>query len=155
MFRGRVVGLYVTHEAGAPMQARDEVEAVTGVGLVGDRYARPRDVTLIEREAIAGVVAEYDVELAEAETRRNIVVEGVPLNHLVGQTFRVGEVVLRGDEMAEPCTYLEGLTRPGVRAPLVHRGGLRAEVMSGGTIRIGDPVDAADAAVRADEVDPD
>ena len=71
--------------------------------------------------------------------------EGVPLNHLVGRTFRVGGVVLRGFKLAEPCTYLEGLTRPGVRRALVHRAGLRAEILEGGTISVGDAVEAVEA----------
>ena len=134
------------------MEHRDEIEAIAGAGLAGDRYASrsgtysdtgrgPRDVTLIEREAVNGARREYDVELEERETRRNLVTEGVPLNHLVGQTFRVGTVRMRGIKLAEPCAYLERLTREGVRAPLVHRGGLRAEVLGDGIIRLDDLVE--------------
>jgi MOSC domain-containing protein YiiM len=156
MFRGLVVATYTTHETGAPMQARDDVEAIAGVGLDGDRYAigggkytngaadGKRALTLIEREAVAAAGREYDVEIGEHETRRNVVTEGVPLNHLVGRTFRVGDVTLRGLKLAEPCAYLEGLTRPGVRRALVHRGGLRAEIVDGGTLRVGDPVEVAE-----------
>jgi len=155
MFEGRLVGIYTTEQAGGPMRSRREVRAVAGVGLEGDRYAaqagkfshtpgRGREVTLVEREAIAGAGAEYDLELGEHETRRNLVVEGVPLNHLVGRTFRVGEVVLRGVRLNEPCVHLEKLTRTGVRKALVHRGGLRADIVAGGTLRLGDPVIAAD-----------
>jgi MOSC domain-containing protein YiiM len=159
MFRGRVVAIYTAPEAGAPMKARDTVEAIAGVGLDGDRYATgagkygdagrdgkggdgTRAVTLIEREAVAAAGLEYDVEIGEHETRRNVVTEGVPLNHLVGRTFRVGDVTLRGLRLAEPCAYLEGLTRTGVRRALVHRAGLRAEILEGGTLRVGDPVTA-------------
>jgi MOSC domain-containing protein YiiM len=104
----------------------------------------PRDVTLIEREAVdaanAGLRAD-GIEIAEAETRRNLVTTGVPLNHLVGHTFRVGALLLRGVKLAEPCAYLEQLLgRPGVREALVHRGGLRCEVVEGGEVRVGDPV---------------
>jgi MOSC domain-containing protein YiiM len=155
MFRGQVVAIYTAPEQGAPMESRDDVRAVTGVGLDGDRYATgagkytgkaddgKRAVTLIEREAVAAAGREYDVEIGEHETRRNVVTEGVPLNHLVGQTFRVGDVTLRGLRLAEPCAYLEGLTRPGVRRALVHRAGLRAEIVEGGTLRVGDPVEVA------------
>jgi MOSC domain-containing protein YiiM len=156
MFRGQVVAIYTAPETGAPMQSRDDVSAVAGVGLDGDRYATGagkyadkvddgrRAVTLIEREAVAAAGREYDVEIGEHETRRNVVTEGVPLNHLVGRTFRVGDVTLRGLRLAEPCAYLEGLTRPGVRRALVHRAGLRAEILEGGTLRVGDPVEVAD-----------
>jgi MOSC domain-containing protein YiiM len=155
MFRGQVVAIYTAPEKGAPMQSRDDVSAVAGVGLDGDRYATgagkftdpvddgKRAVTLIEREAVAAAGREYEIEIGEHETRRNVVTEGVPLNHLVGRTFRVGDVVLRGLRLAEPCAYLEGLTRPGVRRALVHRAGLRAEIVEGGTLRVGDTVEAA------------
>jgi MOSC domain-containing protein YiiM len=153
MFRGRVVGIYTAPEQGAPMESRDDVQAVAGVGLDGDRYASgdgkytrsgddgKRAVTLIEREAVDAARREYDIELQEHEARRNVITEGVPLNYLVGRTFRVGDVVLRGFKLAEPCAYLEGQTRPGVRRALVHRAGLRAEIVEGGVIRVGDPVE--------------
>ncbi len=133
------------------METREEADAIAAAGLEGDRYANrtgtysdtdrgPRDVTLIEREAVDGARTEYGVQLDERETRRNLVTEGVPLNHLVGRTFRVGTVRMRGIKLAEPCAYLERLTRDGVRVTLVHRGGLRAEVLDGGTIRVDDTV---------------
>lgn len=154
MFRGEVVALYVAPSAGAPMEARQEVAAIAGQGLAGDRYGdaagtysgthvpdAQRAVTLIEREA---VTAAHDdlCPIEEHETRRNVVTVGVPLNHLVGRTFRVGSVRLRGTNLAEPCAYLEGLTHPRARAALVHRGGLRAEILEGGPIRVGDIVES-------------
>jgi len=153
MFTGRLVAIFTTAEAGKPLTATTEVRAIEGVGLEGDRYAletgkysdRPgphRQVTFVEREVIASVNTECGVELAEDETRRNLVTEGVPLLHLIGHTFRVGDVVFRGIKSAPPCAYLEELTRPGVRAALVNRGGLRAEIVSGGVLRIGDEITA-------------
>jgi MOSC domain-containing protein YiiM len=150
-FFGRVVAIYVAPGEGAPMEARDAAQAIAGKGLEGDRYAieagkysgtkvGKRAVTLIEREAIDGARAEYDLELAEQETRRNLITEGVPVNHLVGKEFTVGGVRMRGYDLAEPCVYLEGLTRPGVRAALIHRGGLRAEILDDGPIRVGDSI---------------
>jgi MOSC domain-containing protein YiiM len=153
MFRGQVVAIYTAPAQGAPMESRDDVEAVAGVGLDGDRYAAgagkytaatddgKRALTLIEREAVAAASREYEVEIGEHETRRNVVTEGVPLNHLVGRTVRIGDVTVRGLRLAEPCAYLEGLTRPGIRRALVHRAGLRAEILDGGVIRVGDPIE--------------
>ena len=158
MFEGSVVGIYIAAASGVPMQAHDEVEAVAGAGLVGDRYATAagtysgrrlddahRAVTLIESEAIRAARAEGRLELDAAETRRNLVTAGVPLNHLVDQEFEVGGVRLRGVDLSEPCAYLERATRPGVRAALIHRGGLRAEILAGGWIRVGDRVRAGGA----------
>jgi MOSC domain-containing protein YiiM len=161
MFRGQVVAIYTAPVKGAPMERHDEVRAVAGVGLEGDRYASgdgmytrsgddgKRALTLIEREAVDAARREYDIELDEHEARRNVVTEGVPLNHLVGRTFRIGDVVLRGLKLAEPCAYLEGLTRPGVRRALVHRAGLRAEIVEGGILRVGDAVEGQADAERA------
>ena len=155
VFEGRVAAIFVTPAAGQPMEARTAVTAHAAVGIEGDRYASrtgsyskdtrmPRDVTLIEREAVDAVNADLrasGVEIAEAETRRNLVTTGVPLNHLVGREFRVGALVLRGVKLAEPCAYLEQLLgKPGLREAFVHRGGLRCEVVEGGEVRVGDPV---------------
>jgi MOSC domain-containing protein YiiM len=153
MFTGRLVAIFTTTEAAKPMTAAAELRAIEGVGLEGDRYSteagtysdRPgphRQVTFVEREVIASVNDEAGIELGEHETRRNLVTEGVPLHHLIGHTFRVGDVVFRGIKSCPPCAYLEELTRPGVRAALVNRGGLRAEIVSGGTLRIGDEITA-------------
>jgi MOSC domain-containing protein YiiM len=151
VFEGSVVGIFVAPAAGAPMETRAEVEAIAGTGLVGDRYANAvgtysahrisddlRAVTLIEREAVAAVHSETGLALEEAETRRNLVTVGVPLNHLVNQEFQVGPVRLLGVNLSEPCAYLERVVREGLRPALIHRGGLRAEVLEGGPIRLGD-----------------
>src|SRR5207237_7468660 len=82
----------------------------------------------------------YPVNLAAALFRRNFVTRAVPLNHLVGQEFQVGDAILRGTRLCEPCSHMEKLTRKGVMRGLIHRGGLRAEIVSGGTIRAGDTV---------------
>jgi MOSC domain-containing protein YiiM len=150
---GRLVAIFVAPAGGAPMEARDRVAAIAGVGLRGDRYATAtgtyssagrdaRDVTLIEREAVDAVRTEGDgIDVHEGETRRNLVTEGVALNHLVGHEFRIGAVRMRGLRLAEPCAYLEQLTgHDGVRAAFVHRGGLRAEILDDGELRVGDGI---------------
>jgi MOSC domain-containing protein YiiM len=150
---GRVVALYVAPAAGAPMEARARVDARAGAGLRDDRYATgsgtysgfgrgPRDVTLIEREAIEAVRTEQGgIDVREDETRRNIVTQDVALNHLVGREFRVGAVRMRGVRLSEPCAYLEQLTGlAGVREAFVHRGGLRAEILDDGEVCVGDEI---------------
>lgn len=151
MWKGAVMSLHIAEAGKAPMQSVREVRAVPGKGLAGDRYFhrtgtysnRPglgRDVTLVEMEAIEALKRDCEVEISPEQSRRNIVTLGVPLNHLVGQEFRVGEVTLRGVRLCEPCSHLEGLTREGVRSGLVHRGGLRADIIGGGAIRVGDEI---------------
>ena len=146
-----VVSIYIAPAARAPMTAVERARAVPGKGLTGDRYfsqsgtfsnkpGPDREVTLIEIEAIEALKRDYKIELSPGDSRRNIITRGVPLNHLAGREFRVGGVKLRGLRLCEPCSHLEGLTRSGVLRGLVHRGGLRAEILSEGLIRVGDAV---------------
>lgn len=126
--------------------AVSEVVAVEGLGLEGDRYFHlpkkppPKQVTLIESEALEAIRRDYRIEVTGLRSRRNILTEGVPLNHLVDREFLVGEARLRGIKLCEPCGTLERLTVPGVQQALTHRGGLRAEILVTGRIRAGDPV---------------
>lgn len=151
MFQGEVLSIHIAPKAGVPMEARPYAQAIAGRGLEGDRYfdgagywsnnsAVDREITLIEIEAIEALAREKQIEIAPGVARRNLVTRGVPLNHLVGQEFQVGVVRFYGTRLCEPCQYLEGLTTKGVLAGLIHRGGLRAKIISGGTIRIGDLV---------------
>lgn len=162
---GQVEAIHVAPEAAAEMEPRDSAEAVAGKGLRGDRYYEgtgtysqsSRDVTrelsLIEAEALDGVERDYGIPVGADEHRRNLTTRGIGLNRLVGMRFRVGEVVCEGVELCEPCSYLERhLEREGVHDALVHRGGIRARIVDGGTIEPGDDVtvvedvDASDAA---------
>ncbi len=146
-----VVSIHVTPAGSAPMAAVKEARAVPGKGLEGDRYLKQtgtysnkpgpaRELTLIEFEALDALKRDYGIELDPGNARRNLVTRGVALNHLVGLEFRVGPVTLRGIRLCEPCSHLEELTRVGVREGLVHRGGLRAQILTEGTIRVGDRI---------------
>ncbi len=157
MFEGNVVSLYIGPAAKQPMVAVDEVRAVAGRGLDGDRYFNlqgsfskdeptpKQEVTLIESEAIESAAREASLELDAADTRRNIVTRGVPLNHLVDEDFEIGEVRLRGIKLAEPCSHLVRVSDKTLLKPLVHRGGLRAQILNDGVIRAGDAVRPAGA----------
>jgi MOSC domain-containing protein YiiM len=147
MFQGKLLEIYVGAVKGGPMQSVASVGAAAGKGLAGDRYGQlapatkpMQEVTLIESEAIAAAVAEEGLAIAANICRRNLVTRDVPLNHLVGRSFRVGSVVLRGIELCEPCGHLEKMTVSGIRGALLHRGGLRAQVVEGGTINAGDDI---------------
>lgn len=145
--------IHLAAQPTAPMTAAAEARLIEGVGIDGDRYAtktgsysaRPgsgREVTLIELEAIRALEREDGITLDPGAARRNIVTEGVPLNHLVGREFAVGEVVLRGTRLCEPCGHLQRLVGiDGLATKLLHRAGLRTEVVAGGTIRPGDRVE--------------
>jgi MOSC domain-containing protein YiiM len=95
---------------------------------------------MIEEEALEAAARDYEVEIAADESRRNVLTCGVALNHLVGREFQIGDVRLRGLKLCEPCTHLQQLTgKPMIKA-LLHRGGLRAEILSGGVIKVGDRI---------------
>ena len=151
-FSGQLVAICLADDKCADLQSVAEAEAIAGKGLAGDRYFRQvgtyskggiapdREVTLIEIEALHALQRECSLTVAPEKARRNLVTRGVPLNHLVGREFAVGAVVLRGLRLCEPCGHLEKLTVTGINAGLVHRGGLRAQVIVGGVLRVGDPI---------------
>jgi len=123
-----------------PLTDVASVRAIAGKGLEGDRYffadgAKPgQAITLVEAEVVE------DVGLGPGATRRQVTTRGIRLNDLVGKRFRVGDVECLGVELCEPCSHLESLTRPGIVKELVHRAGLNADIVGGGTIRVGDEI---------------
>jgi MOSC domain len=146
---GSVESLWIARSAGVAGEALERARALAGRGLEGDRHVTgdgtfPSGVpgsalTLIERE----VCASFDPPLEPDEHRRNVVTAGIDLNALVGREFAIGEIRCRGMRLCEPCTVVDRYaSRPVLRA-LVHRGGLRADILEDGVIRVGDPVKAA------------
>src|SRR5687768_8325729 len=116
MFQGKVLAIAIARQAKGPMENVESVEAVAGEGLRGDRYGagigaaqfqgrrKPEnELTLIAREAIAAANDEFNFTIEHLDTRRNLLTDRVPLNDLVGKTFRVGPVLVKGLELCEPC----------------------------------------------------
>ena len=156
--QGIVVSIHLAQAGGAPVKEVAEVRVVAGKGLDGDRYfngsgtysASPRrrghdpgaEATLIESEALDALKRDHGIELAPGASRRNIMTRGISLNYLVGREFTVGAVRLRGIRLCEPCAHLQKLTQSGVMRGLAHRGGLNAEILTDGIIRVGDSLAA-------------
>ncbi len=150
MFQGQLVAICLTDRKAAPLGRAERAEAVAGRGLSGDRYflnegtfSKPgadREVTLIESEALEALGRECAIALQPEQARRNLVTRDVPLNHLVEREFLIGDVLLKGIRLCEPCGHLEKLTVKGVQDGLHHRGGLRAQVVRGGVLRSGDVI---------------
>jgi MOSC domain-containing protein YiiM len=139
---GRVEGITLVVDETGAIRTVDAVDAEAGRGLDGDYHA---DLTLIAAEALEGLHADTGISLAGEQSRRNLLTRGIDLNALVGQRFTVGDVEAVGVELAEPCTKLQRISgEPGVLRGLVHRGGLRADVVSGGRISVGDAIRAPD-----------
>jgi MOSC domain-containing protein YiiM len=147
MSEGRVASIYIGAESEGPMEAVHEVLAVAGRGLEGDRYFQPaaggepdQEITLIESEAITAAASESGVDIRPEDARRNVVTEGVRLDELVGETFRVGEVEVEAIEPNPPCNHLQQLAGKPLLRPLARRGGVRGRIVTGGTIEVGAPI---------------
>jgi MOSC domain-containing protein YiiM len=149
MWKGELVAIYISSTSGGEMLEKSAVKAVPGRGLKGDRFFLhsednlkkhdpSKEVTLIEIESLKALKRDYSIDIGIGDSRRNLVTKRVPLNHLVGQEFKVGEVILRGIRLCEPCAHLAELTQKDVLPALIHRGGLRGQIISGGTIKAGD-----------------
>ena len=152
MWQGQLLNIHTTPKARAPMQAQAEAKLTVGIGIEGDRYAKGidagtysqiadvRDVTLIEVETLEALARDHAITLVPNQHRRNLTTRDVPLNHLVGRRFRVGEVVLIGGRLNTPCRYLDMITGLTVCDLMHHRSGLNARILTGGTVRVGDSI---------------
>ncbi len=149
MWQGSVVSISIAPVESEPTRLVDEVRAIAGRGLEGDRYCKPdgeawddpgKEITLIGVEAIDAMSRESGVDLEYKDARRNIITRDVPLNDLIDKEFAVGDVRVKGIRLNEPCQHLAGLTDQKVLKGLVHRGGLRAQILNDGQIRVGDTV---------------
>ena len=155
--RGQVAAIAVAQAARGPMRLVEHADALAGRGLSGDRYAAKAgtftpaggtgsgyDLTLIEAEVLDELVLPGVGQLSYAEARRNVVTRGIDVNALVGRRFRIGDAECVGERLCEPCAHLERLTTKGVLRGLIHRGGLRADIVSGGRIEAGAVVETLD-----------
>lgn len=142
-----VVAIFTAPKKADPVISHAEVRAVAGKGLEGDRYFNDdgwdeakREMTLVEIEAVEAANRDYDLGLAPEDMRRQVVTRGVALNHLVGREFAIGDVKCLGIKLNEPCNHLRKLAGKPLIKPMIHRGGLRAQILESGTIRVGDPI---------------
>ncbi|MGH2633968.1 MAG: MOSC domain-containing protein [Tepidiformaceae bacterium] len=141
----KVVALFTAPAAGMAMEPHSSVEALPGLGIASDRYAtrlghwsdprwKDQELTLVGMELLD------ELGLEPPALRRNIVTLGIDLLDLIGLEFAIGTARLAGRRQCSPCGYIERLTRPGLFGDLHGRGGLRAAVLAGGTISVGDEV---------------
>jgi MOSC domain-containing protein YiiM len=150
---GFVRFLHVTPRAFLPMRAMGEITLVAGKGIEGDRYMigreegfyshKPeegRQVTLFELETLIALKRDAKIELGPEDHRRNVTVEGVPLNHLVGRRFWLGETLLEATRLSIPCRHIEEITGKAIFDPLINRSGLNCRILKGGVVRVGDTV---------------
>jgi len=150
--QGSVVEIWTACDAGSPMQAQESATAIADVGLSGDRYgtqdgsfSRPddgpdRQLTFIAKEELVWLQETHGIDMTAADSRRNILTEGVHLNSLVGQRFSVGEVEVEGMRLCQPCKQLADILGFDFAHLMVNRGGLNCRILTSGTIRVGDAV---------------
>jgi len=150
-FSGRVEYIHICPRGFLPMEAQQEATLVAGRGIVGDRYMtgtgfhshKPeigRQITLFEIETLEALARDFGITLEPADHRRNVTVRGVPVNHLVGRSFRLGATVLRATRLSFPCKHLDEVTGKEVLNAMVHRSGINCEIIEGGIVRPGDTV---------------
>jgi hypothetical protein len=153
IWAGHLESIHVAPAGGEPMRELRDAALLAGIGIEGDRYATGRgrfseikdvrEITLIEAEALEALSRDLDMALGANEHRRNLTTRGVPLNHLVGRRFRVGEALLEGGRLNQPCNYLQSVTGKKVKDPLANRTGLNCRIVEGGIIHAGDPITPA------------
>lgn len=148
----QIDSIFIAPTAAAQMQSLPQAQLIAGQGVAGDRYAQnlgtfsrelpgpDHELTLIEIEQIRFFNDTCGLALEPGQFRRNVVTEGIDLNALVDREFLLGEAVIRGIRLCEPCRHLIPFTHPGILSTLRHRGGLRAAILTGGVIRPGDPI---------------
>jgi MOSC domain-containing protein YiiM len=152
MTTGILYGIWIAPRARESLVQVEQVRAVPGRGLEGDRYffARGsfsrwpgggRAVSLIAEETLEAVRAELGIDLRDGRSRRNLVTSGVTLTDLQNRTFCIGAAVFRGVRECQPCRYLEHVTEAGVFDALKGRGGVRADIIEEGIVRVGDTIE--------------
>lgn len=153
-WQGTLKAISIAPNGADPVQLVDSVQVEVGRGLVGDRYYEKtgsfsqtkehgEEVTLIAQEDIEAVNRDHNIPITHEESRRNLLTTGVPLNYLVGKRFKIGEVVLEGKLLCEPCnTLATKITNYGkpLLSAMLHRAGLRCDVIQGGTISVNDTI---------------
>ena len=139
-----VLHIFTAPERGVPLVSRERVVVRGGLGIEGDRYfdvaagrGKDRDITLIEIENIDAFNSKYGTRLSPDGPRRNIVTSGVRLNDLCGKKFRIGDVLIEGVELCEPCRLFKIRTDPRVMEFFAGKGGLRARVLTDGVLERG------------------
>ncbi len=159
-WEGRIESVHFATEVGAPMTTPESIHAIAGEGVAGDRYSRGegtfsytggarRQITLFETEVLETIARDHNVHLAPHECRMNLITRDVPLTHLVFRTFRVGNVLLHGLKLNEPCARRNEVTGKRVIKALIHRCGLFCEILEGGEIRPGAIVAPADRMAKS------
>lgn len=146
-----ILEIYICETNSSSMLKKEQAELEAGKGIIGDRYYNDmgtfseklaglpdKELTLIESEEIENFNIEHGFNFNFGDFRRNIVTKGIRLNQLEGKQFMLGGVRVRGVRLCEPCAHLASILVPDIVPALAHKAGLRAQIISSGTVRPGD-----------------
>ena len=142
----KVIEIAVSKNFKGQMKNVNNVETVAGKGLVGDRHFKEDNearcqITLIEIENINYFNRISKTSIPSIEFRRNIITKGIKLNELVGNEFFIGDVRVKAHDLCRPCRYLqESLKQKNLVEELLHRAGLRCEILTNGRIFVGNEI---------------
>ncbi len=139
-----ITAIHIGPSKRAPLESVAEVEAVADEGLVGDRkfgLGAQRSITVVSEEELAKAAAELGHDIMPGATRRNVTIGGMELSRETGTRYRLGEVVIEVFQDCAPCEQMEETVGPGAREALRRRAGIRGRIVTGGTLRVGDPVE--------------
>jgi len=157
IFQGKIQFIHTSPSGGEPMMEQQSAELIAGRGIAGDRYnldvntgfysrlPDDREITLIDVETLTALKRDHDITLLPDQHRRNLTVESVPINNLVGVRFKVGECILEGARLNTPCPYLDKLLGLDLYKKLLNRSGLNARIITGGVIHVGDIIEPLEA----------
>ena len=136
----------ITEKNNKAIEKNQSIEVIASKGIVGDRYFHDfngdrEQITLIESENIDYYNKTFNTEFDYLDFRRNLVTKNLRLNDLVGKTIIVGEIRLKVNDLCRPCKNLQNrLGKNNIIKEFLKRGGLRCEILSSGTINVGDKI---------------
>lgn len=148
VMKGQLLGIFIAKEKSQAMIEMKSAFTHAGLGIEGDRYflgeglfsknsKKSRDITLIEIETIFALKRDYQIDVNPKDLRRNLLTKNIALNHFVGRQLSIGEVIVEGIELCEPCGYLSDMLNLPLKEALKHRGGLRCRIVRGGALQVG------------------
>ena len=146
----KVYKLGISIKNNQPIKEVDSIDVLANQGVVGDRHFKEfndpyNQLSLIESENIDHYNIRFGLSIPYIDFRRNVVTKGIKLNELIGKKILVGNVELEGIDLCRPCRHLtEVLGQDNILKEFLRKGGLRCQVLSSSSIKVGDKIKVLD-----------
>jgi len=146
----KVYKLGISNNYNQQINEVNSIDVLANQGVIGDRHFKEfndpyNQLSLIESENIDDYNVKYGLNIPYLDFRRNIVTKGIQLNNLVGKKILVGNVEVEGIDLCRPCRHLtEVLEQDNILKEFLRRGGLRCQVLSSSSIKVGDKIKVLD-----------